>query len=229
MTENYKQMAGEYAAEHFVESGMTVGLGHGSTAIWATRWIAHALKDGALTGVKGIPASKTVEREATELGVPLISLDECPVIDVTIDGADEADPNLNLIKGGGGALLVEKIIAQASKREVIIADYTKISDCIGTKWAVPIEVIPTGWRNHQAFLAEMGGEGGLRLLDSGEPFRTDHGNYIIDWRFGVLTDPYSIAAELKTRAGIVEHGMFLGLANDLIIAGPEGIKHLTRS
>ena len=140
----FKRWAAERAVE-FVESGMVVGLGHGSTAVFAVRRIAELVKNGQLRGVLGVPCSLQVEEEARGLGIPLTTLDEYPVFDLTIDGADEVDPHLNLIKGGGGALLREKIVAQANRREIIVVDESKLSPALGTRWPVPVEVVPFGW------------------------------------------------------------------------------------
>ena len=224
----FKQQAGEYAVQ-FVKSSMVVGLGHGSTTIHALRRIAQRLEAGDLQEIVGVPCSSHVEADAEELGIPLMTLNEAPVIDLTIDGADEVDPQLNLIKGGGGALLREKMVAQASRREIIVVDVTKRSDVLGTQWALPIEVVPFGWRVQAAFLTTLGAEVNLRRGEDGEPFRTDQGNYILDADFGPMQNLGALAARLDQRAGIVEHGLFLGLATDLIVAGPEGVQHVEAS
>jgi len=221
-----KQKAGWYAVD-FVKSGMVVGLGHGSTAIFAVRCIAQLLQEGRLQDVLGVPCSRHVEAEARRLGIPLTTLDEHPVVDVTIDGADEVDPDLNLIKGGGGALLREKIVAQASRREIIVIDESKLSPALGTHWPVPVEVIPFGWRAQAAYLESLGAPT-LRLDADGTPFKTDQGNLILDCNFGPIPDPSQLAGRLNERAGIVEHGLFIGLATDVIVAGTEGVRHLRR-
>ncbi len=222
-----KQQAAEYAAQ-FIQSGMVVGLGHGSTAIFAVRAIAERLKSGQLKDVVGIPCSRQMEQAARELKLPLTTLEDTPVIDITIDGADEVDPALNLIKGGGGALLREKIVAQASRREIIAVDEGKLVPALGTRWAVPIEVIPFGWRSQADYLTGLGAEVVLRHDSNGAPFRTDQGNLILDCRFGPIADPEQLAAQIKARTGIVEHGLCLGLASDVIVAGTDGIRHLKR-
>jgi ribose 5-phosphate isomerase A len=221
-----KQKAGWYAVE-FVKSGMVVGLGHGSTAIFAVRCIAQLLQEGRLQDVLGVPCSRQVEAEAQRLGIPLTTLDEHPVVDLTIDGADEVDPDLNLIKGGGGALLREKIVAQASRREIIVVDESKLSPALGTHWPVPVEVIPFGWRVQAAYLESLGAPT-LRLDADGTPFETDQGNLILDCNFGPIPDPSQLAGRLNERAGIVEHGLFIGLATDVIVAGAEGVRHIRR-
>jgi ribose 5-phosphate isomerase A len=222
-----KQQAGWYAVD-FVESGMVVGLGHGSTATFAVRCIAQLLQEGQLQDVLGVPCSRQVEEEARRLSIPLTTLDEHPVVDLTIDGADEVDPDLNLIKGGGGALLREKIVAQASRREIIVVDESKLSPALGTHWPVPVEVVPFGWRTQADYLESLGGQPTLRLSDDGTPFKTDQGNLILDCPFGAIPDPAQLAARLDERAGIVEHGLFLKLATDVIIATAEGVRHLRR-
>jgi ribose 5-phosphate isomerase A len=223
----YKQQAAEQATE-FIDSGMVVGLGHGSTAIFAVRRIAEFLKIGRLEAILGVPCSKEVEREARQLGIPLTTLEEHPVIDVTIDGADEVDPNLDLIKGAGGALLREKIVAQASRREIIVVDESKISPVLGTRRALPIEVVPFGWRTQTAYLQSLGARVSTRTNDDGSFFTTDQGNLILDCAFGPLVDPASLADDLSRRVGIVGHGLFLGLATDVLVAGAEGVRHLRR-
>jgi ribose 5-phosphate isomerase A len=220
-----KQQAAERAVE-FVESGMVVGLGHGSTAAFAVRLIAQLLRDGQLQDILGVPCSRQVEEEAGRMGIPLTTLDEHPIVHLTIDGADEVDPHLNVIKGGGGALLREKIVAQASRREIIVVDESKLSSALGTHWPVPVEVVPFGWRSQATYLESLGARPVLRQNSDGTPFKTDQGNLILDCHFGPIQDPAQLAARMSERAGIVEHGLFLGLATDVIIASNEGIRHL---
>lgn len=222
-----KQGAAEQAVE-FCESGMVVGLGHGSTAIFAVRRIAELLKAGTVKDIRGIPCSAQVETEARKLGIPLTTLEEHPVIDLTIDGADEVDPNLDLIKGAGGALLREKIVAQASRREIIVVDESKLSPALGTHSALPVEVIPFGWHAQKIYLESLGARVRVRTNSDGTWFKTDQGNLIIDCTFGPIEQPALLGASLRERAGIVEHGFFLGLVTDVICAGPEGVRHLER-
>jgi ribose 5-phosphate isomerase A len=222
-----KQQAAERAVE-FVESGRVVGLGHGSTAIFAVRRIAQLLHEGQLRDILGVPSSLQVEEEARRLGIPLTTLIEHPVVDLTIDGADEVDPHLDLIKGGGGALLHEKIVAQASHREIIVVDESKLSPALGTHRPVPVEVVPFGWRSQVAYLESLGAQVILRRNGRGNPWQTDQGNLILDCHFGPIPDPAQLAIRLNARAGIVEHGLFLGLATDVIVAGSQGIRHLKR-
>ncbi len=222
--EGHKQQAAERALE-LVEPGMVLGLGEGSTSLLALRHLAALLADGRLKDISGVPSSRRMARQARRLGIPLTSLEATPCIDLTFDGADEVDPQLNLIKGGGGALLREKIIAQATRREVIMVDDSKLVPRLGSKWAVPVEVEPFGYGSQAAWLRSLGAEPALRLRD-GQPFLTDGGNYILDCDFGPLDDAWTLARRLKARAGIVEHGLFMGLASDVIVAGNDGIRHL---
>jgi ribose 5-phosphate isomerase A len=221
----YKKQAAESAVEH-VESGMVVGLGTGSTAILAVRRIAELIAAGTLTDIVGVPTSEATAEEARQLGVALASLNEHPLVDLTIDGADEVDPNLDVIKGGGGALLREKIVAQASERQIIVVDESKLSPVLGTQWAVPIEVVPFGLRTETEFLKELGAKVNERLREGGELFVTDGGNNILDADFGPISDPLELAWLLEERAAVVTHGLFLGLTTDLIVAGPEGLREL---
>jgi ribose 5-phosphate isomerase A len=155
-------------------------------------------------------------------------LGDQPQIDVTIDGADEVDPDLNLIKGGGGALLREKVVAQASRQNIIIVDESKLSPRLGTHWALPVEVIPFAVKSEENFLKSLGAAVTLRTADNGQPSKTDQNNFILDANFGEMADPNSVAARLNERAGIAEHGLFLGLASDVIVAAEDGIRHLKR-
>jgi ribose 5-phosphate isomerase A len=220
-----KQEAAEYAVQ-FVQSGMVVGLGTGSTAIFATRRIAKLLRDGILKNVVGFATSNFVWEQAQHLGIPLMDQAMPSKIDVTIDGADEVDPKLNLIKGGGGALFREKIVAQASDREIIIVDDSKLSPCLGTKHTLPVEVSSFGWQSQLRFLESLGARATIRSTDDGSQFVTDSGNMILDCDFGPIADAADLAAKLGARAGIVEHGLFLGIASDVIVAGESGVRHL---
>jgi ribose 5-phosphate isomerase A len=223
-----KQEAAEYAVQ-FVESGMVVGLGTGSTAIFATRRIAELLKAGTLKNIVGFATSKFIWEQAQQLGIPLMDQAMPSKIDVTIDGADEVDPKLNLIKGGGGALFREKIVAQASDREIIIVDDSKLSPCLGTKHTLPVEVNPFGWQSQLRFLQSLGARASIRHNADGTQFVTDSGNMILDCDFGPIGDAADLAAKLGARAGIVEHGLFLGSANDIIVASEAGVRHLKRT
>jgi ribose 5-phosphate isomerase A len=206
---------------------MVVGLGTGSTAIFAVRRIGALLREGRLRDVAGVPTSSAVGAEARRLGIPL-ELDGARAIDLTIDGADEVDPDLELIKGGGGALFHEKIVAQASRREVIVVDETKLSPRLGTRWAVPVEIVPFVWQSQARFLEALGARVTPRRGADGKFFTTDEGNWILDCAFGPIASPHELAVHLDARTGIVEHGLFIGLATDVIVAGAAGIRHLTR-
>ena len=223
----YKREAAEYAVQ-FVESGMTLGLGTGTTAIYATRRISELYRSGQLRDIVAFATSRAVWHEAVKMGIPMLTEDMPQAIDVTIDGADEVDPKLNLIKGGGGALLREKIVAQASRREIIIVDESKISQQLGTHWPVPVEVLPYGWQSQARYLESLGAVVNLRKTADGSEFCTDQGNIILDSRFGPIADLEGLAEKLASRAGIMEHGLFLNLTDDVIIAGSGGIKHLKR-
>jgi ribose 5-phosphate isomerase A len=221
-----KQKAAFFAAG-FVESGMVVGLGTGSTTQFALERLGALIASGKLRDVIGIPSSLRTEKAARGLGIPLTDFEAHPVIDVTIDGADEVDPQLNLIKGGGGALLREKVLAQATRRNVIIVDESKLAPALGTKWALPVEVVPFARTAEERFITSIGAAVTLRTKD-GRPVATDQGNLLLDAAFGPMTNPAAIATQLNGRAGIVEHGLFLGLAHDVIVAGKDGIRHLKR-
>jgi len=225
--EALKRRAGERAAA-LVSSGMVVGLGTGSTAVFATRAIGEWLGSGTLREVTGVPTSRATAEEARRVGIPLLP-DEIPrEIDVTIDGADEVDPSLDLIKGGGGALFREKIVAQASRRLVIVVDDSKLSPALGTRHALPVEIARFGWKSQERFLESVGGRPRLRLGADGQPYETDQNNWILDCSFGPIADAPELGRRLAERAGIVEHGLFCGLATEVIVAGREGIRELKR-
>lgn len=221
-----KQQAADEVLK-YIESGMRVGLGAGSTAVLAVRGLARKLSRGELHDIKAVACSRQIEEEAMRLGIPIVELD-AQGLDFTFDGADEVDPNLNLIKGGGGALVREKIVAQMSRREIIIVDESKLSPSLGTHWALPVEIIPFGWLSQCAYLESLGARPKLREGREATPFITDQGNYILDCAFGPIADPASLAARLDSRTGIVGHGLFLGLATEVIVAGQSGIRRLTR-
>ncbi len=222
-----KQQAAHKAVES-VHSGMVLGLGTGSTTRFALERIAGLLNSGQLTDIVGIPSSVQTEQLATSLNIPLTTLDEHPAIDLTIDGADEVDPVLNLIKGGGGALLREKVLAQASRQLIIIVDESKLSPQLGSKWPLPVEVIPFARRTEENFLTSLGADVRLRMQADEKPYSTDQGNLILDANFGAMEDPEKLAEQLNGRAGIVEHGLFLDLATEVIVAGEEGVRRMVR-
>ncbi len=225
--QDYKRAAGERAAA-LIQNGMLVGLGTGSTAIFATRKLGELLSTGRLRDVVAIPTSKATGEEARRLGIPLIGEAMPRKIDLTIDGADEVDRALNLIKGGGGALFREKIVAQASQRVVIVADETKLSPVLGTRHSLPVEVARFGWKSQERFLSGLGAKPKLRMGRDGNPHETDQGNWILDCATGPIPDPVGLAAKLADRAGIVEHGLFCGIASEVIVAGEAGVRELRR-
>jgi ribose 5-phosphate isomerase A len=230
MTDRYKQQAAERAVE-LVKSGMTVGLGTGETATYAIRRIGALIRAGTLEDITGVPTSVTAAAEAVRLGIPLLEESRVTPTDIIIDGADEIDPALNLIKGRGGALLREKIVAQTSRRVVIVADDSKLSPVLGTRSPVPVEIVPFGSRYQVEYLGGLMPHARIsfRIGSGGSPVRTDQGNFILDCVTGPIDRPEELAARLQARAGVVAHGLFLGLATDVIVAGASGIEHRTRS
>jgi ribose 5-phosphate isomerase A len=226
-TDLFKQQAAESAVD-FIEDGMILGLGTGSTTYFALKKISENLKKGKLKNIEGIPSSKKTEKLAEKLKIPLTNFEKVQTIDLVLDGADEVDSQLNLIKGGGGALLREKIIAQAAKRVIIMVDESKLSDKLGEKWVVPVEVLPFGWKNEERYLKSMARVVSLRYNKRSSLYKTDQKNYILDVNFGIIEQPESLADKLNQRAGIVEHGLFIDLASDIFVAGEKGITHLKR-
>jgi len=224
--EELKRAAGYRAAE-LVSSGMVVGLGSGSTARYATLCLGEKLREGSLRDIVTIPTSEETAQLARREGIPLTTLEEHPRIAVTIDGADEVDPRLDVIKGLGGCLLREKIVAYATEREVIVVDESKMSKCLGLKSPVPVEVIQFGWRNTEAALARTGARTALRCI-GGAPYVTDEGNYIIDCAYKGIEAPAELAVTLNTIPGVVENGLFLGLVKTVIVASPSGVEILER-
>jgi ribose 5-phosphate isomerase A len=225
--ELFKRKAAERAVE-FLKSGMVVGLGTGSTTGFALEFIGHEIESGRLNDIMGIPSSLQTEKLANGFAITLTALEQHPQIDITIDGADEVDPQLNLIKGGGGALLREKVLAQASHRNVIIVDESKFSPQLGTRWPVPIEVIPFAWKVEANYLKSLGAHVTLRKKNDEDIFTTDQDNFILDCDFGPIENADHLANQISQRAGILEHGLFLGLTTDVIVAGKDGVRHLTK-
>ena len=223
---NLKQLAAARAVE-YVESGMVLGLGTGSTASYAIQMLGERLRDGRLKHIVGIPTSSGSARLATEVGVPLTTLQEHPTVDLTIDGADEIDPQLNLIKGQGGALLHEKIVARASRREIIIADDAKLVQVLGTRSPLAVEVIPFGWPSYVQSLRALGCDPVLRMQGD-KPYLSDEGNYIVDCRFKRIDDPAELERCINLIPGVVENGLFVGLASLAIVASESGVRELQR-
>jgi ribose 5-phosphate isomerase A len=212
----------------YVEDGMKLGIGTGSTAEEFVRLLATRVSSGMK--IVGVPTSERTAALCRELSVPLSTLDETPELDLTVDGADEVGPDLTLIKGGGGALLREKIVAAASRRMIVIADESKVVDVLGT-FPLPIEVNPFGLRATriaiEAAAARLGLAGEMRTRMAGqEPFVTDGGHFIIDASFGRIQAPRALAEALNAIPGVVEHGLFIGLAGAAIIAGRNGVRTL---
>lgn len=208
---------------------MKLGLGTGSTARHVLQVIAERRKRGDLLQICGVPTSRATENLARELGIPLTTLDKHPHLDLAIDGTDEVDPDLNLIKGLGGALLWEKIVASSAERLVIVCDESKIVQRLGEKAPVPIEVVPFAYQIHMPFLEDLGGRPVLREKDSA-PFISDGGHYIIDCYFeDAIVDPWRLESELKHRAGIVDTGLFLDMAESVVVAAAGGINVLERA
>ena len=223
--EEFKKQAAFKAVEQ-IASGMVVGLGTGSTAKYAVERIGELFQNGALKDIVGIPSSVQTEKLALSVGIPLTTFEEHPVIDINIDGADEVDPALNLIKGGGGALLREKVIAQASRINVIIVDESKLSNQLGTHWALPIEVVPFACPSEIRVLRELGADVSIRKSGDDALFKTDQNNLILDANFGPMADPASLAVKLDNRAGISGQGLFIELTSKVIVAGKDGIREL---
>ncbi len=224
-----KQEAAEYAVSRYIHSGMTVGLGTGSTSIFAIRRIGALLRSGELKSIVGFATSRASWDAAVELNIPMLTPDLPRNIDATIDGADEVDPQLNLVKGGGGALLREKLVAQASAREIIIVDESKLSPRLGTLHVLPVEVMPFGWRSQARFLESLGAKYVIRQTPSGEEYRTDQCNMLLDCNFGPIPDVAKLARELEARAGIVDHGLFLNLASVVVVASAGGVREVQPS
>jgi len=228
-TESLKRAAAAEAVA-LVRSGMALGLGTGSTVAHFLQLLGEKLDAGELRDIVGVPSSIRTGREARAAGIPLRGLAEQPRLDLTVDGADEVTPQLDLIKGMGGALLREKMVAQASDRLVIIVDSAKAVDRLGTRSPLPVEVVDWGWSGHVAFLEGHGAKVQVRRFDDGPPFKSDNGNLILDCRFPEgIADPAALEAGLRARAGVVETGLFLGMADAAILAGSEGIRWLRRS
>jgi len=225
MANDQEKEAAARASLRYVENGQVVGLGTGSTAAYFIKLLGEKVRDGLR--VRGIPTSVRSRELAMSLGIPLTTLDECQEIAVTVDGADEVDPQLRLIKGGGGALLREKIVASATKQLVIVADASKQVERLG-KFPLPVEVI----RFAQALVARriegLGAEVQLRTGTDGKPFVTDENNHILDCRFGEIHDADGLARRLSDMPGVVEHGLFIGMASVVLFARGNEIVEVKR-
>lgn len=216
-----KEIAGRRAAE-FVEDGMTLGLGTGSTVHFALVRIAERVRTGELTHVRGVPTSLDTERKARAWGIPLATLDEVTAIDLTIDGADEIDGDFQMTKGGGGALLREKVVASLSRREVIVAGEEKVVARLGTTFPLPVEIVLFARTPVERALVQLGAVPALRVRD-GKPYVTDNGNVILDCRFAHgIADPRALELALARVPGIVESGLFIDLAHVLVVGRRDG-------
>jgi ribose 5-phosphate isomerase A len=221
-----KRTAAERAVAEYVRSGMVVGLGTGSTAAFVVRRVGELISNGELEDVRGVATSRRTAELAGEVGVPLVTLEEARPA-VTIDGADEIGPGLNLIKGGGGSLLREKIVAHATEPGgglVVVADGSKLVDSLGAH-PLPVEVEPFGWEATLQDLASLGCEPELRM-DGKNPFVTDGGHYTADCRFASIPDPAGLEREVKSIPGALECGLFVGLARAAVMSRPDGTKFI---
>lgn len=217
MSVNVKQLAAEKAVE-YVEDGMKVGLGTGSTAYWAIRKLGERVQQGLK--ITAVATSRASEEQARELGIPLVAFGDIDSLDLTIDGADELDSRLQLIKGGGGALLREKIVAKNSTRMIVVADESKAVGTLG-KFPLPVEIIPFAWEWTLAELNKLGCAAELRRSGA-ELYKTDNGNYIADCRFQEIASAPELALTLQGIPGVVEHGLFIGIADLAIIGKNDG-------
>lgn len=221
-----KRAAASCAAAQ-IESGMIVGLGSGSTSRLAVDAIGQRVREGLK--LIGIPTSEQTAAQARALGIPLSTLGDHPEIDLAIDGADEVElGTLNLIKGGGGNQLREKIVAAASRRFLIIADERKVVQQLGSRARVPVEVAQFGWQATARRLTTLNGNPALRLGSDGQPFITDGGNYILDCAFGPIASPAALDRELNDVVGVIEHGLFIRIASQALVGTDDGIQVLDR-
>jgi ribose 5-phosphate isomerase A len=227
-TDRLKRAAAERAVE-LIRSGTAIGLGTGSTVRPLLDALAARLTSGALARIIAVPTSEDTAARCRALGIPLGTLDEHPELEMAVDGADEVDPRLNLIKGLGGALLREKLVALAAKKFVVVADESKLVRRLGTRVPVPVEVVPFGWTTQVPFFEGLGAKPALRRAPGGKPYVTDNGNYIVDCRFPRgIPDPPAVARALARRTGVVEDGMFLRIARVAVVAGARGVRLLRR-
>jgi ribose 5-phosphate isomerase A len=227
--EDSKRRAAEAAAAH-VGSGSVIGLGTGSTAMHFVRIIGSRLRSGELEGVLGVPTSRRTEAEAIEADIPLTSLDEHPVLDLAVDGADQLNDELDAIKGGGGALLREKVVASASETYILIVDERKLTPHLGEGFPLPVEVLPFSLGYVRQNIEGMGAKTSIRTLKGGTtPYVTDNGNFILDANFGHIPDPRGLEGELKGIPGVLETGLFLGYTDIAYIGTPEGVNAMRRS
>jgi ribose 5-phosphate isomerase A len=225
MANDQEKVAAARASLRFIKDGQVVGLGTGSTAWHFVRLLGERVQKGLK--IRGIPTSERSREQASSLGIPLTTLEECQEIDVTVDGADEVDPQLRLIKGGGGALLREKIVASATKQMVVVADASKRVPVLG-KFPLPVEVIKFAQPLVARKIAGLGAEVQLRRDASGNTYLTDENNHILDCRFGQIHDADGLARMLSEMPGVVEHGLFIGMASVVLIANGGEVEELRR-
>ncbi len=225
---NLKEQAAAKALS-FVKSGMTLGLGTGSTTAYFVNMLGAKLKSGELSDIRGVPTSKATDEQARGWGIPIVTLAEYPKLDLAVDGADEVDPARNLIKGLGRALLREKIVEVHAEKFVVIVDESKMVARLGTRDALPVEILPFEADAHIHWLNTLDGCRAIQWLEEdGSPAMTDNGNYLAKCYFDEgIADAYELAQALSTRPGIVEHGLFLDMTTEVIVAAEDGIKVLT--
>ncbi len=221
---NLKKMAGEKAAE-YVQNGMALGLGTGSTVRYFVERLGELVGEGL--DVVGVPTSKRTEDLARQVGVPLTTLQETPALDLAVDGADEVDPNLNLIKGMGGALLREKIVASSCKEFIVIADDSKLVHKLGTKSPLPVEITQFGWTSVKEWISKLGCVPNLRIVE-GSPYLTDNQNYLLECEFKWIDDPHELDEKLHGLPGVVETGLFLNIACRAIIGKESGVQEIEK-
>jgi len=219
--QNPKKVAGRRAAE-LVEDGMTLGLGTGSTVLFFLQRVAERIREEGLE-LRGVPTSVDTETKSRELGIPLATLEEVEALDLTVDGADEIDGNFDMIKGGGGALLREKVVASISRREAIVVGPDKVVERLGTGFLLPVEVVPFARPVVHRALRALGAEPSLRVGESGADYRTDNGMEILDCRFPEgIADAAALERAILALPGVVECGLFVGLAHVLVVGHPDG-------
>lgn len=213
-----KKLTGEKATE-YIKDGMLIGLGTGSTAYYAIKKVGEMVRNGL--NIKAVPTSKETAELAAEEGIELIDLADAKSLDLTIDGADEVDPEFNLIKGGGGALLREKIVASATDKLIIVVDESKLVDHLGSSFKLPIEVTPFSWKYTQQMIEKFSCDSEIRK-EAGEIYITDNGNYILDCDFAKIEDPIKVTTELNKLPGVVENGIFAEMAEIVIVGYNDG-------
>jgi ribose 5-phosphate isomerase A len=225
---NLKQQAASQALT-YVRSGMALGLGSGSTTVYFVEMLGERLNTGSLKNIVGVPTSEETASRAQDLGIPLTNLTAHPRLDLVVDGADEVDPDLNLIKGLGRALLREKIVECHAERFLVIVDESKLVTRLGTGGPLPVEIVQFEAAAHVRWLNTLGCRAELWLEQDGSPVATDNGNYLARcWFADGIEDPYALARALADRPGIVEHGLFLGMASAVIVAASKGVRILGR-